>query len=144
MALQSDETCQEVDFFFERYATGNGSMRNVANKKEEFLSKVRVAATTLDQELSGSEINPEFLKMDVEGAELLVLQGAEETVKNCEVIMLEGSRKWCAAFGYDVNEIFVFLRERGFSGFVAKTGGDLQDIEGVDNNTTHTNFLFVR
>lgn len=144
IALQADEMRENVDFFFEVNATGNGSMRNVANKREELLRHIRVEAATLDDEIGLAKINPEFLKMDVEGAELLVLQGAEETLKNCEVIMLEGSRKWCAAFGYDVNEIFSYLGDRGFGGYIANKEGGLQAIRCVTDDTTQTNFIFAK
>ncbi len=48
--------------------------------------------TTLDSLLAGNEADKEiFLKMDVQGAELDVLEGASETLKRCNFLLLEAS-----------------------------------------------------
>lgn len=48
--------------------------------------------TTLDSLLAGNETDREiFLKMDVQGAELDVLEGASETLKRCSFLLLEAS-----------------------------------------------------
>ena len=42
--------------------------------------KIKIAADTIDNITGGEKIN--FIKMDIEGAELAALQGAAETIKN--------------------------------------------------------------
>ena len=52
----------------------------------------RVGATTLDDAISSRDLpGPHILKVDVDGAELEVLKGAEETLKSCSLVMLEAS-----------------------------------------------------
>ena len=38
---------------------------------------------------SGKLLQPDFIKIDVQGAQLLVLEGAKDTIKNCSLILLE-------------------------------------------------------
>lgn len=47
-----------------------------------------IATQTLD-EVAGSLLSPTFLKIDVQGAELEVLEGAHRTLAACEVVQLE-------------------------------------------------------
>lgn len=52
----------------------------------------RVGSTTLDAAIAGREFPaPHLLKIDVDGAEMQVLEGAEETLKNCSLVMVEAS-----------------------------------------------------
>ncbi len=63
-------------------------------RKEIYVqNKIQVAATTLD-DYCKTNTPPDLLWMDVQGAELLVLQGAQEVLKKTKVIHLEiGFRK---------------------------------------------------
>lgn len=57
----------------------------------------------------------DFLKIDVEGAELLVLQGSVETIlKYKPTIIFELSGKWTKRFNYKPYQVFVFLNELGY------------------------------
>lgn len=52
----------------------------------------RVGATTLDAALKGRDLPMPFLvKVDVDGAEMQVLEGARETLGNASLVMLEAS-----------------------------------------------------
>lgn len=56
-----------------------------------------------------NNIYPDFIKCDVEGAELLVLKGGEETLKSKKpVIFIELIRKWAQKFNYHPNEVIKF------------------------------------
>lgn len=68
----------------------------------------------------------DFVKMDVEGAELAVLKGATEMLERrprpvvfCEVYDIR-TRPW----GYPAREIVEFLRQRGYRWFIPSPGGD--------------------
>jgi FkbM family methyltransferase len=55
------------------------------------------------------------IKIDVEGAELLVLQGSLNTIlKYKPVIIIELSGEWTKRFNYKPYEVLVFLKELGY------------------------------
>jgi FkbM family methyltransferase len=61
-------------------------------------------------------INPEFIKIDVEGFESQVLSGGMDTFSKANIIQIElkghGSR-----YGYDENEVHKSLKDLGFSAY---------------------------
>jgi FkbM family methyltransferase len=58
------------------------------------------------------QVPPDFIKIDVEGAELYVLRGATELLKRYRPLMLiEVFSPWERAFGYGPWEFFTFLME---------------------------------
>jgi FkbM family methyltransferase len=70
---------------------------------------------TLDEALGNVSVTGAvFLKLDVQGAERDVLDGAVETLQRCEFILLEAS---LLDFNTDaplLDELVVYLRDRGF------------------------------
>ena len=74
-----------------------------------------VQARTLDSIVSEQGFEPPFLlKVDVQGAEMDVLAGAEKTLPGCEVVMLETSLFDFAANGATILEITALMRTLGF------------------------------
>jgi FkbM family methyltransferase len=61
------------------------------------------------------QVPPDFIKIDVEGAELYVLRGAAELLNRYRPLMLiEVFAPWERAFGYGPWEVFTFLMEYGY------------------------------
>lgn len=74
---------------------------------------IRVPMTTLDLMTADLEfIN--LLKIDVEGYEKFVLEGAKQTLAKVSCIYLEISEKNFSAFGYKTSDILQFLEDEGF------------------------------
>ena len=67
-----------------RISNQTGSLRADLVSKQEHL-EVRVAACRLDDEPVG---DVGFLKIDVEGFERAVIEGALETIRRCKPVML--------------------------------------------------------
>ena len=85
----------------------------------------------------------DFIKCDVEGAELFVYQGGIESIqKNQPIIFTEMLRKWSAKFNYNPNEIIDLLFGLGYRCFIAKAD-QLVEFFRMDDNTIETNFFFL-
>jgi len=91
-------------------------MLNVSGDKSS--EKVSVKTSTLDQWCIDENIKPNFIKCDVEGAELLVFQGAKKTLLiNKPLIFTELLRKWSKPYNYHPNEMIIFFNKLGYSLF---------------------------
>jgi FkbM family methyltransferase len=62
-----------------------------------------------------------FLKIDVEGAELFVLQGAKRILRESRPVILFEALDQTQEYGYDQREVFDFLATMGYS-FLAGNG----------------------
>ncbi|MGA2053570.1 MAG: FkbM family methyltransferase [Opitutales bacterium] len=94
----------------------------------------RAQAVTLDQ-WSGEAQWPhiDFLKLDIEGAELLALRGASHLVKKYHpVIFVEVWQEWLKDFGFTPRDLALWLREQGYDRFLAVDDAltPLSDLEG--------------
>ena len=71
--------------------------------------------TTLDDFFAGRSLQPNFLKIDVEGHELAVLQGARQTLKKHRPTILVECEARHRPDG-DVRPVFEFLQSLGYGG----------------------------
>ncbi len=106
--------------------------------------RVSCPFTTLDQFVEDNGVDRlDFLKCDVEGAELRVLKGGASSLARFRpAVVIELLRKWSAAFGYhpnDVLDIFAAL------GYVCYGVGEraLTKIDRVTDETRETNYVFL-
>ncbi|MCW4029813.1 MAG: FkbM family methyltransferase [Candidatus Bathyarchaeota archaeon] len=73
---------------------------------------------TLDNYVEVNHIERvDFVKMDVEGAEMLVLQGMEKLLQGPSppMLMLEAFPSWLKDFGFTIQDLFNLLTEHGYS-----------------------------
>jgi len=90
---------------------------------------VSVSVTSLDAFLAQQSItNVDFIKMDVEGAELGVLEGAEKLLsgRRRPVILSELADSRTLAWGYEASAIYDFLIARGYRWFAISPNGRLR------------------
>lgn len=80
-SFASDQADKEVDF----YTVGAGAAGSMYSGHAVSASKAnshfKVPTTTIDKISGRYNVNPDFIKIDVEGAEAMVLRGAMETVQ---------------------------------------------------------------
>jgi FkbM family methyltransferase len=95
-------------------------------------SPVRVRVSTLDGWLQTAGLNGvDFVKLDVEGAELEVLQGAARFLDHRPrpVILAEVQDVRSAPWGYRAKEILKRLNDAGYVWFRLLPGGSLQELD---------------
>lgn len=133
----------EKFFIVEGRETGCNSLRPPAVRKSTYV--VEVPITRLNEYVQLQNLaRVDFVKMDVEGAELAVLKGATDFLERrprpiifCEVQDLR-TRPW----GYPAREIVDFLRQRGFRWYVPSAGGNMRLLD-LDQNEFDGNFVAV-
>jgi FkbM family methyltransferase len=109
----------------------NESLSESQQNNKNSISKVTVEVKTVDSICEQYLVNPNFLKIDVEGAELSVLKGAKQVLQNTRALMVEVSRNH--------NEVFNFLKACDFIALDAE-GLSLEE-EITDGNK---NIFFVK
>lgn len=73
--------------------------------------------TSLDAEVAARPLSrPDFIKIDVEGAELDTLKGGARTIsKYRPLLYCEVYKRWADSFGYTPSELFAFVSALGYS-----------------------------
>lgn len=129
------------EFFIAPTGCTNASLLNVAGAQD---ARAVVGLTlTLDQWSANQQLKPDFIKCDVEGAELLVFRGGRETLKaHRPVVFAELLRKWAKPFGYHPNDMLGFFRELGYRCYAVGTAS-VRRLEEVTDETPETNYAFV-
>jgi len=132
----------EQKYFYYTACSGNASAANLSDRPD--VDEIVCQQTTLDSFVQGNALPPpDFIKCDVEGAELMVMKGGFETIKNHQpIIMAEILRKWSSKFNYNPNDIFQLLYSAGYVAFVTD-GMNLYAFEEMTELTKETNFFFL-
>ena len=131
----------KFDFYFDPELSVNASLANVSNK--ENIQSVECSVKKLDNVPGLKDMKIDFIKCDVEGAELQAFKGAENSIrKNLPVIFTEMLRKWTSKFNYSPNNIIEFFRIIGYQCFISEKGR-LIGFEKVTEDTIETNYFFL-
>jgi FkbM family methyltransferase len=135
------ETNGSVEFYIAPNCSVNASLRNVAEAKD--VQKVVGLVLSLDQWCANQQIRPDFIKCDVEGAELLVFKGGRNTLlKDKPIVFAEMLRKWAKQFLYHPNDMIHYFAELGYSCFAVEKKG-ARKIQNITEDTIETNYVFL-
>jgi FkbM family methyltransferase len=109
---RSDE--EQVDFFEDREASG---MNALAVKRDEHrYERTRRRQLSLDSFCSSRGLSPEVIKIDVEGAEVQVLQGARETLRRCRPrIYLSVHPAHLKLLGSSTDDLLALIESSGYA-----------------------------
>lgn len=137
----SDKNRQE-QFYYNTASSGASSLVNL--REDESTKVIECSFERLDDFAARNNIvGMDFVKCDVEGAELLVYQGGIATIKKYKpVIFSEMLRKWSAKFNYHPNQIIGLFEALGYQCFVIGEGR-LKEFDRVDEETIETNYFFL-
>jgi FkbM family methyltransferase len=126
-------TGEDTLFVVEGRDTGCNSLRPPA--VGESVKTMRVQKTSLDSFLrEGVIFKVDFMKMDVEGAELNVLEGATELLgrRPRPVILAELADSRSPGWGHPASAVYDLLVERGYQWFSVDREGSLSPLHRTD------------
>jgi len=126
-ALSKSSGQEDFAIHKHKHASGDGL---IDTGRAGVSTRAKVEATTLDLWWSSEKTpNIDVVKIDTEGAELWILQGAATFLKNCgPTIFLEINAENLESYPYGAEDIYIYLKECGYM---------LKTLEG--NNITPEN-----
>jgi FkbM family methyltransferase len=131
----------KLPFYYYPEGSGNASSAILTQRMD--MENVSCEVRILDDYITETGGGVDFIKCDVEGAELLVFKGGLETIaREKPIVFSEILRKWSKKFNYNPNEIFHLFREQGYQSFTVK-GNYLVEFFSMDESTVETNFFFL-
>ena len=131
----------EFNFYYYPEGSGNASLANLSRR--DSVSQVTCNLSTVDTFVQENKLCVDFIKCDVEGAELLVFKGAKNTITKFKpIIFSEILRKWSKELGYNANDIFSFFYDIGYKSYTIE-GAKLLPFEYMNEDTIATNFFFI-
>lgn len=135
------DTSGTVNFYISPAAGTNASLLNVAGAQDA--QQVVGLTLTLDQWSANQKIDPDFIKCDVEGAELLVFRGGRTTLMQHQpMVFAELLRKWSKPFGYHPNDMLAYFADLDYQCFAVGDTG-VTRITEVTDLTRETNYAFL-
>lgn len=136
----------ELTFYVYEQDIGNAS---AAIMHEEMDNKEVICnVTTLDSYVKKQNITGlDFIKCDVEGAEIFVLRGGIETIEKYKpILFVEMLRKWTSKYHYHPNDIIALLGKMGYECYYAVENTQqlyLERLYEMSEETVQTNFFFL-
>ncbi|MDX8430221.1 MAG: FkbM family methyltransferase (plasmid) [Candidatus Algichlamydia australiensis] len=109
---------EKIESFF--YFRGGSAISSIKNLIDHAGSrKKNCIVKKLDDVIQNEELDEvSFVKMDIEGAELLALKGSLSTInKYYPIIFAELYQVWCRKFLYDANDVLKILKSYGYQCF---------------------------
>lgn len=135
----SDKNGEEI-FYYDPKLSGAASLRKLHKNRKKI--KIKCRLKKLDGFINKITPRIDFIKCDVEGAEIFVVKGGLKTIKKyLPILFLEMLRKWSAKFNYHPNDIIKILKEIGYSCYYVKNN-KLINIKKINEKTIATNFYF--
>ena len=103
----------QVRLFLNEYNSGRHNLYDHYRQKGNY---VEVESVTLDEFFAGQDISVDFIKMDIEGAEMAALQGMEKLIRSNKNLKLitEFNPGFLRSAGYSPEEFLGKLTEYGF------------------------------
>jgi FkbM family methyltransferase len=147
--IQNIEACpfglsnekNDLTFYFYPEGGVNASIANVSEREDVELINCHVEK--LDDFVDQKKIKIDFIKCDVEGAELFAFKGGIESIKRDKpIVFTEMLRKWSAKFNYHPNEIILMFSDLGYECFYCSED-KLVKIDTMTDDTVETNFFFL-
>ena len=109
------DTTGKTVFYFVPDHLGLGSLKDRPNVQAEKV-EVEVDLKRIDDIVGQPQRRVTFIKLDIEGAELMAMRGASRTIAACKPVMVfEFDTVSSAAFGYDAEEMLGFMADMDYA-----------------------------
>lgn len=133
----------KLAFYYDKEGSGASSFVNIREKAD--IKPIEVDVRRMDDWARENKITKvDFIKCDVEGAELFVYKGGREVIEQSKpIVFSEMLRKWSAKFGYNPNDIIHFFKELGYKCYVIESETRLKECPKVTEETVETNYFFL-
>ncbi len=134
---------EEKDFYYFKGGSAIASVENLISHQNA--KKIKCRLRPLDTILAELEIKSvDFIKCDIEGAELFMLQGAEKTIDTFKpIILIELYEEWCNKCGYSSKDVITFLSSKDYEIFQA-IDGKLSKINSAEvTGNERYNYFFL-
>ena len=129
-------------FYIDPKVSGKSSLAKLPGHTDNNSESFRLEILDHVSEFTGNL--PDFVKIDVEGAEFLVIKGGIRLIKeNQPIIFIELLRKWGKEFGYHPQQVLNILFELGYRCFFSNERRQLEEILKINDDTRATNFIFL-
>ena len=129
-------------FYIDPKVSGKSSLAKLPGHTDNNSESFRLEILDHIIEVTGNV--PDFVKIDVEGAEFLVIKGGIRLIKeNQPIIFIELLRKWGKEFGYHPQQVLNILFELGYRCFFSNERRQLEEILKINDDTRATNFIFL-
>lgn len=134
---------EKKERFFYYYPTESGSSSFMDLHSDIKKRIIRSKTKKIDDFIGKIVPKVDFIKCDIEGAEIFAIKGALKTIKkNLPVLLVEMLRKWSAKFEYHPNDIIKILSNIGYKCYFLRNG-KLVEIKKITEKTKVTNFFFL-
>lgn len=125
----------------------SGILRREYDRPHEDIEEINVQLKRLDDCIP-EDIKIHFIKIDVEGAELLSLKGASRILsKDKPLLIFEHGKKGSNSYGYDAGDVYDYLTSYGYAIYTLKAFKHKQAALSRDKILNHFNlgdeFYFV-
>lgn len=136
----------ELTFYVYKQDFGNASAAIMHEEKDN--EKIVCKVERLDEYVKAQGVERiDFIKLDVEGAEIFALRGGLKSIeKHKPILFVEMLRKWAAKYDYHPNEIIEMLEGLGYECYYAcerDSALRLTRLETMTDQTQETNFFFL-
>ena len=140
ICLLGDKEVEQVDFYVnpnDLLSTGNSLYLELTTHFSDF-KIFKLNMYTLDNQLKEDERKVDLLKLDVQGAELLILEGSKNTLKRTEFVLLEVNIVQYNKDSPLFAEVIKYMDDIGFIVF------DIIEIHPYNNYLLQIDILFSR
>jgi FkbM family methyltransferase len=131
---------EQLKFHFTKSSTPSSSVAKLYDDAEEII----VDGVKLDDFFARNYFDKiDLMKIDVEGAELMALQGAKEMLKRFSpIVFAELFRGWSEKLGYNHNQTLSYMKQLGYCCFELRENF-LLPFEEMTEETIGYNFFFL-